>query len=118
MPNCRVLVERGRCADHRAHAEQARGTAHARGYDGEWSCYSRAWLQLHRWCGERADFRLHREHSRCAQQDRRTRATVTDHIVSMRMGGQKLDPRNHQSLCAACNSVKAIRVEGAFSQVR
>jgi 5-methylcytosine-specific restriction endonuclease McrA len=75
-------------------------------------------LLLHRWCGERADFRLHPEHSRCAQLGLRTRATATDHIRSMRAGGAKLDPANSQSLCASCNSAKAVAVEGALRSVR
>lgn len=47
------------------------------------------------------------------QQGLQTRATVTDHIVSMRRGGEKFDGANHQSLCASCNTHKSITLEGA-----
>jgi len=61
------------------------------------------------WCGQRRDGRFHAEHSVCAQQQRRVRATVTDHIRSIRTGGQVFDPANHQSLCVSCNTRKGRR---------
>ncbi len=77
-----------------------------RGYDTEWAAYSRAWLARFPLCGQRADGRLHPEHSRCVQVGARVRATVTDHILALRHGGARLDPRNHQSLCRGCNAAK------------
>jgi 5-methylcytosine-specific restriction endonuclease McrA len=35
-------------------------------------------------------------------------AQVTDHIVALRDGGARLDPRNHQSLCYRCNVLKSV----------
>jgi 5-methylcytosine-specific restriction endonuclease McrA len=69
---------------------------------------SRAWLRRFPWCGQRGDGRLHTEHSRCAQRGERRRAAVTDHIVALREGGERLDPANFQSLCRGCNAAKAI----------
>jgi 5-methylcytosine-specific restriction endonuclease McrA len=55
----------------------------------------------------RRDGTLSAVHSRCVQRGWRVRATVTDHIVSLRDGGARLDPANHQSLCRSCNAAKA-----------
>jgi 5-methylcytosine-specific restriction endonuclease McrA len=59
---------------------------------------------------------LHAEHSACVQRGERTRATVTDHIVAIKAGGARLEPRNHQSLCGACNRRKGIEHEGGFGR--
>ena len=64
------------------------------------------WLRQFPWCGQRMDGRLYAEHSRCVQAGLRVRAECTDHIVPLREGGARLDPRNHQSLCLACNTAK------------
>jgi len=55
----------------------------------------------------RQDGAFHAVHSRCTQRGERVRATVTDHIVSLRDGGARMDPANHQSLCRSCNAAKA-----------
>jgi len=118
-PPCHNLVARpGRCAACEAKRDQGRGGATARGYDEAWAVFSRRWLALHRWCGERADFRLHPDHSACVQGGARTRATVTDHIRSLAAGGAHMDPTNHQSLCGPCNRRKAVALEGALRSVR
>jgi len=119
-PRCpHVAVEGSRyCAQHlqqRLRTQQP--TAHARGYDGQWALFSRRWLALHRWCGERDDFRQHAEHSRCTQQGERTRAQLTDHIQALRAGGNKYDTRNLQSLCRACHNRKIIAHEGGWVTV-
>jgi 5-methylcytosine-specific restriction endonuclease McrA len=106
-PRCRQLVASGtrcrRCAHVR---DRERGSAEVRGYGADWSAYSRAWLRRFPYCGLRADGQFHVEHSQCAAQGVRVRATVTDHIVPIRAGGARLDPTNHQSLCARCNVTK------------
>jgi 5-methylcytosine-specific restriction endonuclease McrA len=85
---------------------RCRPSARARGYDAEWAAYSRRWLARFPWCGQRLDGRFHAEHSRCVQQGVQVRARVTDHICSIANGGARLDPANHQSLCASCNTAK------------
>lgn len=105
-PRCSTLTEGGACPTHRAAREARRGSAVARGYDRRWADYSRRWLALHRWCGERADFRQHADDSRCTREGQQTRADVTDHIRALRAGGDKYDPANHQSLCTACHNRK------------
>ena len=116
-PHCgRLTRRRGRCGQCVAKSEQARGTATARGYGAQWSEYSRAWLARFPFCGMRNDGAFHVEHSYCARLGRRVRAEVTDHIRSMKRGGARFDPTNHQSLCRACNSRKAVAVEGGFGR--
>lgn len=105
-PHCGRLTRTSHCPRCTRRLEQARGTSRQRGYGPDWAIYSVRWLALHRWCGERQDFRLYAEHSRCVQQGLRTPADVTDHIVSLRDGGARLDPTNHQSLCYSCNTRK------------
>jgi 5-methylcytosine-specific restriction protein A len=111
-PRCPSFATHGaKCEACALKADRARGTAAARGYDAAWATYSHGWLALHRWCGERQDFRLHVEHSRCAQLGQQVRAVVTDHITALRAGGARLDPANHQSLCRACHAWKTATLE-------
>jgi 5-methylcytosine-specific restriction endonuclease McrA len=105
-PHCRRLTTGGACRLHRRARDRARGTARARGYDADWQALSRDWLRRFPWCGQRADGRLYAEHSRCVRRGRRTLAAVTDHIVSLRDGGARLDRGNLQSLCVSCNTRK------------
>lgn len=106
----------GPCPTCARKRDQARGTAHARGYTAEWADYSRRWLARYPWCGQRADGLRHAEHSRCTRDLHQVRATVTDHIVAIKHGGARMDPRNHQSLCGPCNRRKAIELEGGFGR--
>lgn len=96
----------GRCPIHERKRDRQRGSALERGYDEAWAAYSRQWLLRHPWCGMRDDMRLHAEHSRCVQRGDRVQASVTDHIIPIRAGGARMDPRNHQSLCRGCNAAK------------
>jgi 5-methylcytosine-specific restriction endonuclease McrA len=105
-PHCGRLTRGGLCPTHRQERERRRGTAQQRGYTAAWAAYSRAWLQRFPWCGQRADGLFHVEHSRCAARGERVAAEVTDHIRSLRDGGARMDPRNHQSLCKRCNTRK------------
>jgi 5-methylcytosine-specific restriction endonuclease McrA len=109
-PHCRRLIRgRGPCHACRVKQDRGRPNAAARGYDATWAAYSKAWLARLPWCGQRRDGKLYAEHSRCAQQNRRVFAQVTDHIVALRDGGSRLDPSNHQSLCRSCNAAKVTR---------
>lgn len=99
----------GRCPTHGRDRDRARPGATARGYDVAWARTSRAWLARFPWCGQRGDGKLHADHSRCVQLGLRVRAAVTDHILALRDGGARLDPRNFQSLCRGCNAAKVDR---------
>jgi 5-methylcytosine-specific restriction endonuclease McrA len=99
--NCHRLATQGnRCAAHQ------RPSAQARGYTSAWAVYARDWLRRYPWCGMRHDGLFHGEHSQCARGGRRVRARVVDHIKPLSSGGALLDPANHQSLCASCNTRK------------
>lgn len=102
---CRVghLYRGPRCPTCTATQDRARGSAHDRGYGAEWASYSQRWLARFPWCGQRRDGRRHAQHSACTQRGELVRADVVDHIRSIRDGGARLDPANHQSLCTSCN---------------
>jgi 5-methylcytosine-specific restriction endonuclease McrA len=102
-------IFRGPCPQCVALRELARGSARDRGYDAAWDVYARDWLRRFPWCGQRADGRLHREHSACAQRGVRVPAAVADHIVPLRHGGAHRTPANTQSLCTRCNTRKGHR---------
>jgi 5-methylcytosine-specific restriction endonuclease McrA len=104
----------GECAQHGTPSQRrdrARGTAQERGYDYAWAEYSKGWRARFPICGMRADGRIYREHSRCAQEGVTVAGEVVDHIVPMSQGGSKFNPANHQTLCRRCNTTKANTVE-------
>jgi 5-methylcytosine-specific restriction enzyme A len=105
-PHCGTLTRAPLCPTHRRARDQLRPSARVRGYDATWAATSRAWLSRFPWCGQRQDGQQHLENSRCAQRGQFVRATVTDHIRSLKDGGARLDPANLQSLCHACNTRK------------
>ena len=111
-PACPQMVSGGYCKRHRRELEWQRGSASQRGYDYQWSMFSKRWLERHPICGERADGKLYPEFSRCVQQGLSVAATCTDHIVSMRNGGAKYDETNLGSLCTSCNSRKRNLIDG------
>jgi 5-methylcytosine-specific restriction protein A len=115
-PSCPELVQHRHCRVHTRARDVRRGTAAARGYTYRWSQYSKAWLRKHPLCGMRQDGQLSAEHSRCVQGGRTTGAQCTDHIRAVAQGGAFWDPSNHQSLCLACNTAKAIALEGGFGR--
>jgi 5-methylcytosine-specific restriction endonuclease McrA len=89
-----------RCQAHR------RPPSSRRGYGGTWTAYAHDWLRRFPWCGQRVDGTRSGEHSWCFRRGIETRAQVVDHIVAIALGGARLDPANHQSLCVACNTRK------------
>lgn len=95
-PGCNVRVERGRCP---AHAIDQRPSAAKRGYDREWSEYSRAYLA-------RPENRRCRIRTHC----KGAPARVVDHIVRIREAPErKYDPTNHQPSCRTCHAAKSGR---------
>jgi 5-methylcytosine-specific restriction endonuclease McrA len=106
-PRCH-RVSRGPCQFCARERDQARGSARERGYDPEWDLYSRQWLALYPWCGQRVGGAFSSEHSRCVQHGMRIRAGVTDHITPLAEGGAHMDATNHQSLCVSCNTAKSV----------
>lgn len=119
VPRCPELTRGGRCVNHtrqvHVQVESNRPSAHSRGYNYRWSRVSQRHLAEYPLCGMRAqDARVDGWRGECHEQGRLTPAECTDHIEPHK-GNQALmfDPKNLQSLCLRCNTVKAIRFEGA-----
>ena len=105
--NALVPVGSGCCAVHtrtrRAVTDARRGSARQRGYSAKWDAYSRRFVRAHPFCVE------------CQRQGRVTAAQCTDHIVPHKGDARLMwDPNNHQAICLAHNSAKAVREEGGF----
>ena len=100
-PGCGELTDGGRCEKHkrqeRKQIEDARGTAHQRGYTFRWSKYSKAYIRAHPLCA-------------ICQRAGIIKATeCVDHIIPHK-GDSELfwDPANHQAACKQCNDRKAV----------
>lgn len=112
VPRCPALTRGGRCDAHRTDRArrdiQRRGTAQERGYDYRWSQVSKAHLRQFPLCGMRAADTFEGWRGECHAQGRIRKATCTDHIIPVSQRPDLMfDSRNHQSLCAQCNRVKA-----------
>ncbi|MGE3932371.1 MAG: HNH endonuclease [Rhodospirillaceae bacterium] len=104
-PGCAALTHDRFCADHAAAAaqrfDQARGSAHRRGYGRRWRALRETILArdiVCRWPGCTAP------------------ATEVDHIVPKPAGTD--DPANLQGLCKAHHSAKTAREDGGFGRPR
>lgn len=96
QPGCPALITKGSyCAQHSRQAEQARGSAAARGYDSKWRKKRAAYLRVHPLCVD--PYGLH-PHVVMA-------ARVVDHMVPLEQGG-KDDESNYQPLCDLCHNHK------------
>lgn len=89
-PGCPELTRDGYCPKHKPNQKRGRSAE----YHG--------WYSLPIWTKQLRPEQLLREPfcRKCAEQSRRTKATVVDHVRPFR-GDWLLfiDPRNHQSLC-------------------
>jgi 5-methylcytosine-specific restriction protein A len=84
-----------------------RATAAQRGYDRDWFRLRAVVLREEPFCRH------------CAAVDVQTRATVLDHIESIRDAPERrLDRDNLQPLCQACHNRKTTRVDGGFGKAR
>jgi 5-methylcytosine-specific restriction enzyme A len=99
-PGCPALVAKGdkHCPTHTTEAArkdiEQRGTAARRGYDGEWREVQAAHLKAHPWC------------ARCQRRGRKRKAVLVHHIIALRDGGARLDPKNHESACRHCHGIE------------
>lgn len=105
VSGCPTLVARGqaRCESHERSKDQARGTAHERGYDASWRKYRKRYLTDHPLCVP------HLARGEVVP------ATVVHHRVPHR-GDERLfwDPQNHEGVCAPCHD--AVVDEGDFGR--
>ena len=105
-PGCPNLTSTGYCEEHqKLRDEQYRKYGRD---DFSKSFYSTpAWRSVRRrqldaepYCAE------------CFKEGRIVKASIVDHIVPIKEGGAKYDPKNLQSLCWSCHSRKSI-LEGS-----
>lgn len=68
----------------------------------EWLCTRKQYLQAHPFCEE------------CLKEGKRTQATMVDHIVPIKDGGDKFAPANLQALCWPCHSRKSVEEGSRF----
>lgn len=97
VPGCPNYAEPGksRCGDHTRAAEQARGTAHQRGYGSRWRNTRRRYLDTHPLCSE----------PNCPQL-----ATDVDHIDGLGPNGPHgHDPTNLRGYCHSHHSQRTAR---------
>ncbi|HPF54679.1 MAG TPA: HNH endonuclease [Clostridia bacterium] len=105
-PGCSALCEEAYCDKHRQQVNheyntQQRDKAASSFYaSARWRSLRKQKLALNPMCEE------------CARQNRLTPATMVDHIIPIKQGGQALDMENLQSLCWSCHSAKSI-LEGS-----
>ena len=71
----------------------------------EWLHARKQQLNQHPFCAE------------CLKAGKRTRATMVDHIVPIKQGGERFAPSNLQSLCWSCHSRKSAQ-EGSRWKTR
>lgn len=101
-PGCSVLVARGLCPAHAAERQEKldkakhandleRGSASARGYDGDWAKLRATHLARHPLC------------EKCRAEGRLTPAVLVHHARRIREGGARLDSDNLMSMCDACH---------------
>jgi 5-methylcytosine-specific restriction endonuclease McrA len=83
-PGCPGLTPSRLCADCQAERHEP--------YDGAWGTFSAAYLTAHPRC------------SGCGQ-----RATQTDHVTPLALGGARLDLANVTALCQDCHARKTAR---------
>jgi hypothetical protein len=92
---CGAVVPAGQpCSRCSKDYDAKRGSARQRGYDGAWEAFRADFLKLNPKCCI----------AHCAAP-----ATDVDHIVSLRQGGARLDPRNCRPMCHAHHSQRTMR---------
>ena len=105
QPGCgAVLARPGYCDTHRSGVHRDYGRAR-RSFDAELGFYQSA-----QWRTVRAAFlRQHPLCCACEQRGRVVPAVVVDHVVPIKEGGARFDPRNLQSLCVSDHNAKSAK---------
>lgn len=104
-PGCgAVLAKPGYCGIHRRAVHRDYGRAR-RAFDAELGFYQSA-----QWRAVRAAFlRQHPLCCACEQRGRVVPAVVVDHVVPIKQGGARFDPKNLQSLCVSDHNAKSAK---------
>lgn len=112
-PACRTPRCSGRGPGYCERCQRERGyrssqpTSRERGYSAKWDRVAREWLAERPWCGQQLDHGFTGATTECAKHGLRTRATVVNHKVSPRQGGDWFDAHNLESCCHSCNGKHA-----------
>lgn len=102
-PGCPKLVDGQYCEEHKKlvdkqYNEYGRDNFTKNFYKTpEWLHARKQQLNQHPFCAE------------CLKAGKRTRATMVDHIVPIKQGGERFAPSNLQSLCWSCHSRKSVQ---------
>ena len=98
---------------------EPRRSAQERGYSKRWARASQAFLARYPNCGMRPNFKP-AVMSRCYDEDRLTRATLTDHVEPHRGDPVKFwDALNNwQALCRDCHAIKTAHEDGGSARPR
>jgi 5-methylcytosine-specific restriction endonuclease McrA len=104
-PGCPNRTTRDYCDEcmKRKTTKPRTATTHKGGYDWTWAKLSKFCLSQEPLC------------RRCQEREYIKAADVSDHIIPLRYGGERLLRSNIQSLCRACNAIKAKIDEERFS---
>lgn len=107
---CKKLVTGGYCEDHQGvdrQYNQERGSSSERGYDRPWRVARARFLKRNPVC------------KHCDDAGLLMAATVVDHIIPHK-GDMILfwNKTNWQPLCATCHSIKTVKEDGGFGNVK
>lgn len=109
-PGCPRLTDERYCPEHKKLLEKQYDT-YRRSKESAEFYHSSMWRK------KRANYLI--EHPFCVECQRNgklTKATVVDHIIPIRMGGDLLDESNLQALCTSCHTRKSIREGSRFGK--
>lgn len=109
QPGCgEYAVRRGRCEEHAAKAELARGTTKERGYAGGWP-----WVRKQVLIRDGYECKIQLHCGRGAGREFGDTATEVDHILPIEERPDlRLVMSNLQAACKPCNAAKGGRYEG------
>jgi 5-methylcytosine-specific restriction enzyme A len=97
---------------------EPRRSAQERGYTQRWVRASKAFLARYPCCGMRPNFQPP-VMSRCHDEDRVTKATLTDHVTPHRGDLVKFwDQENWQAMCRDCHAIKTAREDNGSARPR
>jgi len=109
-PGCPNLTDERYCVVHKKLMEK-QYDMYQRSKESASFYHSSAWRK------KRADYLI--EHPFCVECNRSgrlTKATVVDHVIPIRMGGELLEDSNLQALCASCHTRKSIKEGSRFGK--
>ena len=109
-PGCPELVDGKYCEKHKKLVDQqynkyGRDEFTKTIYKSKkWQILRKEHIKLEPFCAE------------CMKNGRIVRATIVDHIIPIKQGGEKYDHSNLQSLCWSCHSRKSIEEGSRFGK--